>query len=107
MVVKEPTCDENGSKVKSCINCNKEVSEATDQLGHSWKSGEVTVKTTTDAKGEKTYTCTRCGESKPEAIPKITYLITAILTLPSVQGGIAHLNAICISNLLINTRTIR
>lgn len=64
MVFKEPTCTEDGSKVKSCFNFGKEVSDAIDKLGHRWNSGEVTLKPTTEAEGEKTYTCTRCGEIK-------------------------------------------
>ena len=38
---------------------------------HHWDSGVVTLEATTTTAGEKTYTCTVCGETKTESIPKI------------------------------------
>ena len=35
---------------------------------HSWDKGKVTKEATCTAKGEKTYTCTKCGEHKKEDI---------------------------------------
>ena len=40
------------------------------RVEHSWNSGEVTKKPTAEAEGEKTYTCTVCGETETETIPK-------------------------------------
>jgi hypothetical protein len=40
-------------------------------LGHSWDSGKVTTAATTAAEGVKTYTCTVCGVTRTEAIPKL------------------------------------
>lgn len=37
---------------------------------HSWDGGEITVPATCSAKGEKTYRCTGCDETKIEAIEK-------------------------------------
>ena len=37
---------------------------------HVWDAGKVTKKATEKAEGEKTYTCTICGETKTEVIPK-------------------------------------
>ena len=38
---------------------------------HKWDTGEVTTAPTTSAEGVKTYTCTGCGETYTEAIPKL------------------------------------
>ena len=43
---------------------------------HKWDSGKVTKEATTEAEGVKTYTCTDCGATKTESVPKkvtITY----------------------------------
>ena len=37
---------------------------------HDWDAGTVTKEATVAAEGEKTYTCTACGETRTEAIPK-------------------------------------
>lgn len=39
---------------------------------HTWDSGKVTKAATTSTTGIRTYTCTKCGETKTETIPKIT-----------------------------------
>ena len=39
---------------------------------HNWGDGKVTKEATETAEGEKVYTCSICGETKKEAIPKKT-----------------------------------
>ena len=39
-------------------------------LGHTWDEGKVTKEATCSETGVKTYTCTRCGGTKTEEIPK-------------------------------------
>lgn len=41
---------------------------------HTWDDGEVTTPATEDAEGVKTYTCTVCGETKTESIPKLDHV---------------------------------
>ena len=41
-----------------------------EKANHSWDAGEVTKEATTEAEGEKTYTCTVCKATKNEIIPK-------------------------------------
>ena len=40
---------------------------------HKWDEGKVTKEPTVDAQGEKTYTCTVCGETKIETIPALDH----------------------------------
>lgn len=49
----------------TCANCGDVKTEA-----HKWDGGQVTQKPTTTAEGEKTYTCTVCGATKTERMPK-------------------------------------
>ncbi len=39
--------------------------------GHTWSDGEITLEPTCAEDGERTYTCTTCGDSKTEAIPAL------------------------------------
>jgi hypothetical protein len=48
---------------KTCSTCNYSTVE-----DHSWNEGEVTTPATYNAKGIKTYTCTKCGETRTEDI---------------------------------------
>ena len=41
----------------------------TDALGHAWDGGKVTKPATETETGIKTFTCTRCSETKTETIP--------------------------------------
>ena len=70
-VDKEPTCKEAGSKSKHCSRCDAktEVTEIA-KADHTWDAGKVTKEPTETAEGEKTYTCTACGGTKTETIPK-------------------------------------
>ena len=56
-----------------------------DALGHSWDSGKVTKPATETETGVKTFTCTRCGETKTEIIPKLTHehSYKAVVTAPT------------------------
>ena len=71
-IVVEPTCTEEGYTAYKCIRCDElKKIKVVDALGHSFDEGIVTKAPTTDAEGEKTFTCTVCGEKKTEAIAKL------------------------------------
>ena len=53
----------------SSINGRIFMIDYTLEFEHSWDDGKVTKKATCIAKGEKTFTCTGCGETKIESIP--------------------------------------
>ena len=70
------TCTENGSYelVVYCADCGKELSRVVQYVaaaGHSWDKGVVTKEPTTDAEGEKRFTCLRCGGTKTESLPRL------------------------------------
>ena len=46
--------------------------------GHVWDNGVVTQEPTTTAEGVKTFTCTVCGETRTESIPKPTNPFTDV-----------------------------
>ena len=52
-------------------NCNV-CNEARTPSSHVWDGGAVTKEPTKEEEGVKTYTCTVCGETKTESIPKLT-----------------------------------
>ena len=72
----EPTCEGVGYTVGThCANCG-EILIAQDEIpakGHVWDDGTVTVQPTYEAEGVKTFTCSVCGGTKTEAIPKLEH----------------------------------
>ena len=50
-----------------CDGCDERV----DVADHTWNEGEVTVEATEQTAGNKTYTCTVCGETREESIPQL------------------------------------
>ena len=66
-----PTCTEPGlTGGKHCSRCDyKEAQEIVAALGHTWNEGEITTPATETEDGVKTFTCTRCGETRTETIP--------------------------------------
>ena len=67
----EPTCEKKGSITYKCTKCGEVMEvEELDATGHKWDAGKVTKEATETAEGVKTYTCSVCGKTKTEAIPK-------------------------------------
>ena len=70
---KTATCGEDGySGDLYCKDCGQLISKGAvvKATGHSWESGKVTEAATCKKEGSKTYTCSICGDTKTEAIPK-------------------------------------
>lgn len=51
---------------KKCLTCGEMIETA----DHTWNDGEITTEPTTTTEGVKTYTCTACGDTKTEVLPK-------------------------------------
>ena len=67
----EPTCTEPGLTAgKKCSVCGEilEAQEEVEALGHDWDEGMVTTEPTCTEAGVRTFTCSRCDETKMETI---------------------------------------
>lgn len=51
---------------KKCLTCGEMIETA----DHTWNNGKITTEPTTTTEGVKTYTCTACGDTKTEVVPK-------------------------------------
>ena len=68
--VVEPTCTESGYVLRVCAVCGTEIRDReTPPLGHEWGEGTVTTESTQTDFGVRTFTCTRCGETRTEPVP--------------------------------------
>ena len=67
-----PTCTERGYTTHSCSRCSDSyIDNETEALGHEWNEGVVTVEPKYQTPGEKTFTCTRCSETRTEEIARL------------------------------------
>ncbi len=72
IVEKEPTCTEPGEGYYICLYDEAHYkTEEIEPLGHKWDAGKVTKEATTTQEGTRVHTCTVCGETKTETIPKL------------------------------------
>ena len=68
---KEATCTTTGYTGDTyCKDCNEKIADGKviPALGHAWDNGVITTAPTCENAGVKTFTCTRCNETKTEAI---------------------------------------
>ena len=96
-VVTAPTCTAKGYTTHTCSCGDSYVDTYTAALGHAWDSGKVTKPATETEDGVKTYTCTRCGETKTESIPAVSVDVTQMFTdvtknwaYPGIQYCVTH-----------------
>ena len=96
-VVTAPTCTAKGYTTHTCSCGDSYVDTYVDALGHAWDNGKVTKEPTETETGVKTFTCTRCGETKTESIPVISVDVTQMFTdvtknwaYPGIQYCVTH-----------------
>ena len=97
-VVTPPTCTEKGYTTPTCACGDSYVDTYVDALGHAWDSGTVTKQPTATETGVRTYTCTRCNETKTETIPAtgsvdVTQMFTDVTknwAYPGIQYCVTH-----------------
>ena len=68
---KDATCTTTGYTGDTyCKDCNEKIADGKviPALGHAWDNGVITTAPTCENAGVKTFTCTRCKETKTEAI---------------------------------------
>lgn len=81
----EATCTKSGSKSHHCkrSGCNeKENVTVIPATGHKWDNGVVTTEPTGETDGVRTYTCSRCGGTRTEAIARLATPQPVITTTP-------------------------
>ena len=84
-VVTAPTCTEKGYTTHTCACGDSYVDTYVDALGHAWDNGKVTKEPTETETGVKTFTCTRCGETKTETIPA-----TGVMDVTEMFTDVSH-----------------
>ena len=84
-VVTAPTCTAKGYTTHTCACGDSYVDTYTDALGHAWDEGKVTKAATETEDGVKTFTCTRCGETKTEVIPA-----TGVMDVTEMFTDVSH-----------------
>ncbi len=67
--VSYPTCTKQGYTTYTCECGDSYVDDYVVALGHEWGTWIETIPATSNADGEKTRTCSRCGASETEPIP--------------------------------------
>ena len=80
-----PTCTAKGYTTHTCACGDSYVDTYVDALGHAWDNGKVTKPATETEDGVKTFTCTRCGETKTETIPA-----TGVMDVTKMFTDVSH-----------------
>ena len=96
-VVTAPTCTAKGYTTHTCACGDSYVDTYVDALGHAWDNGKVTKEPTATETGVRTFTCTRCNETKTESIPVVSVDVTQMFTdveknwaYPGIQYCVTH-----------------
>ena len=84
-VVTAPTCTAKGYTTHTCACGDSYVDTYVDALGHAWDNGKVTKPATETEDGVKTFTCTRCGETKTDVIPA-----TGVMDVTKMFTDVSH-----------------
>ena len=65
------TCTKGGYTLHKCSCGSSYTSDETAALGHSWGNWTVVTQPTTQQEGKQTRTCSRCGATDSQSIPKV------------------------------------
>lgn len=66
------SCENYGCTHYACTVCGDNYDkDVTNALGHAWGEWETVKEATTSAAGEKQSSCSRCGKTRSETIPKL------------------------------------
>lgn len=74
-VTEEATCEEAGSKKRTCSNCNEVETEEIPATGHDWSDWTVTQDSTCTVEGTKVRSCNTCNKEDFEKIDKLPHEI--------------------------------
>lgn len=90
--VVKPTCTERGYTEHICRACaDSYKDDYTTALGHDYIS-QITKQVACETDGEKTFTCTRCGDTYTEAIPATGHndIVTVVEPTCTADGYTEH-----------------
>ena len=90
--VVKPTCTERGYTEHICKVCaDSYKDDYTPALGHDYIS-QITKQVACETDGEKTFTCTRCGDTYTEAIPATGHndIVTVVEPTCTADGYTEH-----------------
>ena len=90
VVIKEPTCTENGTKRYTCTICRATKDETLPATGHSYGEGVIRANATCVKDGLKQYSCQVCGATKDEVLPATGQ--------HSYGEGVIRTNATCVKD---------
>lgn len=79
---KTDDCDSYGTAKYVCLNCGEQKEELATPRGHKWDNGVVTTEPTDETDGVRTYTCSRCRETRTEAIARLATPLPVITSTP-------------------------
>ena len=65
------TCTSKGYTLHKCSCGSSYTSDETAALGHSWGDWTVVTQPTTQQEGKQIRTCSRCGATESQSIPKV------------------------------------
>lgn len=65
------TCTKGGYTLHKCSCGSSYTTDETAALGHSWGNWTVVTQPTTQQEGKQTRTCSRCGATESQSIPKV------------------------------------
>lgn len=70
--VTQPTCANSGYSTYTCKTCGDSYKgDHVDATGHTWSAWSVTVEATYYTEGEQKRTCTACGGSETQSVPRV------------------------------------
>ncbi|MBR1938587.1 MAG: leucine-rich repeat domain-containing protein [Spirochaetales bacterium] len=71
-ITSEASCDHNGIRTYTCIECNMTKVEIIPMIDHVYGDWIVRTAATTSSDGEKYKICTICGHEETDVIPKLS-----------------------------------
>ena len=99
-MTKKAACTETGIRTYTCA-CGDSYTRTMPALGHNY-THEVTTEPTMSKMGVRTYTCTRCGNSYAESIPKLPsedhkhdYSVTVVKESACAEAGVKRYACAC------------
>lgn len=85
----DPTCTKDGSKSRSCANCDKSEKETLKATGHKYGSWSTTKAATCSAAGSKERKCSTCGNVQKESIAALSHTYGSWTTTKQATCGAA------------------